>query len=256
MVEQADADSVSGGLGGETGPMALSSYGQGFEKIIKTAQAANLKIIVGLEPFSWFGTVHYLNEWTALYCHSHNIPVIDYASALGGAGLGPYGYKDTQPVYLAQPQSDPNTGQETALLTSAGYDLITDMALTQIGLTTGAFTLKGGYLNANVLNNAGGDARVQYGANQALTTSPIQFTPYGIYSDGKTRIMNNEQASPFGGLGTWSSSNPVVVSIPQYGSGLAKGYGSGTAMVLFMAPDGHVFSGWGMTVDAPYGVTF
>ncbi len=73
--------------------------------------------------------------------------------------------------------------------------------------------------------------------NSPVDGSIIQFTPYGQYSDGKTRIMNNNAAS-INVLGTWTSSNQLVIQIPATGNGVATAWGPGTANVHFTAPSG------------------
>jgi Bacterial Ig-like domain (group 2) len=248
MVEEADADGLDDG--GNQQALILASYAHNFEQIIQTAQAAKLKIIVGLEPFSIIGNVGQLNAWTKLYCFAHNIPVVDYASAINGAGFA----ADRAPTAPAPVffTADPNNLYLNTL-TPAGYALITDMAETQIGLTSGAFTLTHGYLGADILPDLE-DAETEVGGNSPVDGSTVQFTPYGQYSDGKTRIMNNNAASP-NGLGTWTSSNQAVVQIPATGNGVATAWGPGNANVKFTSPTGITFSEWTMYVgvDDPCG---
>ena len=248
MVEQADADGEN--AGGNQQAFVLSGYAHYFEQIIQTAQAAKLKIIVGLEPFAFIGPVSQFNAWTKQYCLAHNIPVVDYASAIEGAGFAANsGGNDPPPVFYTAPPNPTNNPLLLALptLTDAGYALITDMAATQIGLTAGTFKLTHGYLNATILPDLE-DAESEVNGNSPVDGSTIQFTPYGQYSDGKTRIMNNNAASP-NGLGTWTSSDPAVVQIPATRNGVATAWAPGTANVKFTAPNGITFSEWTMYVS-------
>jgi hypothetical protein len=250
MVEEADAD----GADGDSNPQALilSTYAHNFEQIIKTAQAAKLKIIVGLEPFSLFyANVTQLNAWTEQYCLAHNIPLVDYASAINGAGFA--ANNPAPAFYTTFP--DPNgPAQFLPVLTPAGYALITDMAETQIGVTAGTFKLTHGYLNATILPDLDNNTP-EVNGNSPVSGSIIQFTPYGQYSDGKTRIMNNNAAT-INGLGTWTSSNQGIIQIPATGNGIAKAWAPGTANVKFIAPNGITFSEWTMYVGSYQGIEF
>jgi hypothetical protein len=247
MVEQGDADGISDG--GNQQALILAAYAHGFEQIIKTAQTAKLQIIVGLEPFSIFGEAYQLNNWTKLYCQVHNIPVIDYASAINGAGFAAnWQENDPAPVFYTSQPEPVFTGLLNSTLTTAGYALITDMAETQIGLTAGTFKLVKGYLNATILPDVE-DPESEVNGNSPIDGSIIQFTPYGQYSDGKTRIMNNLAAS-LNGVGTWTSSNQSIVQIQPNSNGVATAWGQGTANVHFIAPNGITFSEWTMYVFA------
>jgi hypothetical protein len=247
MVEEGDSDGED--AGGNQQALILAAYAHGFEQIIKTAQAAKLQIIVGLEPFAVIGDITPLNNWTKLYCLSHGIPVVDYASAINGAGFAAnWPENDPAPVFYTSQPNPIIPGLFTSTLTTAGYALITDMAETQIGVTAGTFKLTHGYLNATILPDLE-DPESEVNGNSPVDGSIIQFTPYGQYSDGKTRIMNNNAAS-INGLGTWTSSNQAVVQIQGSGNGVAYAWAPGTAAVKFTAPNGITFSEWIMYVGA------
>jgi hypothetical protein len=208
-----------------------------------------LKIIVGLEPFSLFGNVAPLNDWTKLYCFAYNIPVVDYASALNGAGFAANfsgTTTDPPPMFYTSVNIFNIPGLYISTPTTAGYALITHMAATQVGLTAGLFKLTHGYLNATILPDIE-DPEPEVNGNSPVDGSIIQFTPHGQYSNGKTRIMNNNAAS-VNGLGTWTSSNPLIVQIPATGNGVATAWGPGTANVHFTAPSGITFSEWTLYV--------
>lgn len=238
MVGQADADAQN--AGGNQEALVFAIYANGFETIINTAQAAKLKIIVGLEPFAQIGDIGHFNDWTMQYCAAHNIPVVNYAAALG---VG----------FYTAPAPDPSGGPPALpTLTPAGYALITDMAQTQIGLTSGAFTLTHGYLSATILPDLENPEPI-VGGNSAVDGSTVKFTPYGQYSDGKTRIMDN--VGLYGDLGTWTSSNLAVIWIQNGQGGVATAWGPGKANVKFTSPTGIVFNEWTMNVyvDDPCG---
>jgi hypothetical protein len=246
LVGQADEDGTD--AGGNQAAVIFAAFATNFEKIITTAQGAGLKIIVGTIPYSAHGSVTVLNEWIFAYCNAHDIPVINYAFALNsGTGFaadrGP-----TTPVYYNNAGSSPVPTLPT--LTSAGYDLITDMAQTEIGLVAGSFSLTGGYLQDVALEDLE-DAQSQVNQNTVVDGSTVQFTPWGEFSDGSARIMNN--ADQDGHVGLWTSSTPEVVTVDQHGVGTSFSHGSSN--VHFVSNSGIQFSEWieNVNVDDPSG---
>jgi hypothetical protein len=249
LVGQADEDGTN--AGGNQAALIFAVFATNFEKIIATAQGAGLKIIVGTIPYSAQGNVTTLNQWIFEYCNAHQIPVINYAFALNsGTGFaadrGP-----TTPVYYNAASNSPVPTLPT--LTSAGYDLITDMAQTQIGLAAGSFSLTGGYLQDVALEDLE-DAQSQVNQNTVVDGSTVQFTPWGEFSDGSTRIMNN--ADQDGHVGVWSSSSPNVVSMSQHGVGTS--FSQGSSNIHFVSNSGVQFSEWSeyVNVDDPSGGSF
>jgi uncharacterized protein YjdB len=73
----------------------------------------------------------------------------------------------------------------------------------------------------------------------------LQFTPIGQYSDGSTHPQLNTSFA--GASGTWTSSNPQVMSMSQ--TGRAASLTPGTAIIKYTAPNGVQFSEWIMYVD-------
>lgn len=250
LVGQADADGQDDG--GNQAALIFAAFATNMEKIITTAQAAKLKIIVGTIPYSALGNLAPLNLWLFQYCNTHGIPMINYSFALNsGAGFAASRAPVApQPVYY-----NPTTNSVPGLpslptLTSAGYDLITDMAETQIGLTAGTFRLLRGYLNDVTLEDLE-DAQSSLNNNTVVDASTIQFTPYGEFSDGKTRIINN--ADQYGHVGTWTSSSPTVVYMDQFGVGTS--FSKGSSNIHFVSNSGVPFNEWTMytVVDDPSG---
>jgi hypothetical protein len=244
LVGQADLEGIDSG--GDQAAFIFAAFATNMERIISTAQAANLKIIVGTIPYAAHGDLETLNQWLFLYCNSRKVPVVNYAFALnsgkGFAASRPGAFP--APVYY-NPRPDPNVEPlSEPSLTSAGYDLITEMAATQIGLTSGAFHMTGGYLQSVTLN-ALEDPEPTVNGNSLFDAGVVQFTPWGTFSDGKARVLNN--ANQFGHVGTWSSSAPNVVLMDQYGVGTACS--KGTANVHFTSNLGLIFKEWTMYVE-------
>ena len=245
LVGQADADGVDDG--GNQQALIFAVFATNFEKIITTAQAAKLEIIVGTIPYASIGDVAPLNLWLLQYCNAHGIPVINYDFALnGGQGFAASqgGSVAPPPVYYNQPTTSVQGLPSLPSLTSAGYNLITDMAETQIGLTAGTFKLIGGYLNDVTLEDLE-DAQSVLNGNTVVDGSTIQFTPYGEFSDGKTRIINN--ADQYGHVGMWTSSSPTVVYMNQFGVGTS--FSKGSSNIHFTTNSGITFSEWIMFTD-------
>jgi hypothetical protein len=244
LVGQADEDGID--AGGNQSALIFAVFATNMEQIIATAQAAKLKIVVGTIPYSAKGDLGPLNQWIFQYCNAHNVSVINYAFALNSGKGFAANHGSSQypaPVYY-NPAPDPQAPLTEPSLTSAGYDLITDMAATQIGLTEGTFRLTGGYLNTITLDDLE-DAQPVLNGNTLVDAGTVQFTPYGEYSDGNTRILNN--ADQYGHVGVWTSSAPSVVSLDAYGAGTA--FRKGSANVHFVSNTGMAVSEWTMFVN-------
>ncbi|MGC2399159.1 MAG: hypothetical protein WA510_05235, partial [Acidobacteriaceae bacterium] len=81
LVGQADADGLSDSY---PGAIEFGLFATNFDKIIATAQAAKLKIIVGTVPWASYGNLTPFNDWIFQYCNAHSVPVINYDFALNG----------------------------------------------------------------------------------------------------------------------------------------------------------------------------
>jgi hypothetical protein len=220
VVGQIDADGASPG---NQPAFLLAVFASNIEKIIATAQNAHLKIILGTIPYASHGDVGPLNLWLFQYCGTHGIPIVNYAFALNsGTGFAASRAPVAPPPAYYNP-SNPPSGATFPTITSAGWALITDMAETQIGLTEGLFKLVGGFINDVVLEDLENSESVT-NSNSFVDGSTVQFTPYGEFNDGKTRILNN--ADQYGHVGTWVSSSSKVVTLNQYGVGISLSKGS------------------------------
>jgi hypothetical protein len=165
-----------------------------------------------------------------------HIPVVNYDFALNsgtGFAAGP-----VTPAYYVGP-TNPTSGVPNFTLTSQGWDLITDMAETGIALASGV-KLTGGYLQT-VVQNDNGETTIN--GNTVDDASIVQFTPWGQYSDGSTHIMNNADIN--GHIGTFTSANPLVISVDQ--NGVGTGLDVGSAGVHFSTLSGSMINEWIMT---------
>ena len=135
-----------------------------------------------------------------------------------------------------------------AIPTEAGSQYLTQMA--QTAIATYGLTIKGGYLNNVQAVDGLNDGQPPFvpSVNDVAIGAGVQFTPQATWSDGVTRPMQNV---PYGGAaGTWTSSNPKVMSVNQ--QGFAYAFTPGTAQIWFKSASGQTFSPWTMTVFAPY----
>ena len=132
---------------------------------------------------------------------------------------------------------------------AAGYALMTQLAQTAIANLTA--TLKAGYLQNLELGSADVTiARTNF--NSVSSGERIQFTPYGIYSDGSTHQQLNENFA--GATGTWTSSNPSIMFVSP--TGMAWALNTGTATIRYTPANGVKFSSWVMYVSCgPFGPT-
>jgi hypothetical protein len=131
-----------------------------------------------------------------------------------------------------------------------GYEFITQLA--QTAIQTLNLTIKSGYLSTMWSDNLITGAST-YQVNSVPTGAGLQFTAEATWSDGVTRPMWNypfQGAFNIASLGTWSSSNPKVMTINQFGHAVA--YTSGTAQIWFKSATGQTFSPWTMTVSPWY----
>jgi lysophospholipase L1-like esterase len=223
-----------------------SAFMTSLEEMVSMAKAANIKVILGIEPVAWASASppypQQLNAIVAAYGAQNNIPVINYEDALcqcvssiGGPAYGPSaGY---------------NNSGAGAGATPAGFALMTIMAeatINTLGQIPGGGYLQNIELSNNPLNIAAPSSPLLTNVNTVGPGFVLQFTPYGWYSNGLVEPFIN--SNYVGSSGTWASSNPLVMYVSQ--TGVAWALTPGTAAITYTAPSGVKFSEWIMYVEA------
>jgi hypothetical protein len=224
---------------------ALPDFLANLNTMVKEAKAANIKVLLGMEPSSLSFEPPYLekmNSVIANYGAANNIPVINYEGALcgcngsgGGTGIG-YAWANNSSLL--------NTDSNGAVAPSpVGYSLMTQMAETAIA--TMNLTLKSGWLqNVQQVNTNEDSPPAPLDVNTVAPGAVIDFAPTGLYSDGSQQPLFNSNFQ--GSNGTWTSSNSLVLYISS--TGLAWAISSGSAIIRYTSPSGVSFSEWIMYV--------
>lgn len=238
----------------DTSPNAVSGGVPGFaiilDQMVKQAQAANIKMILGLTPSA--GNIGFgdyssplFNDIVAAYGAAHNIEVVNYADALCEcvSAVAP----KMPPLSLEQMTPVPSGNNSPPILgllpTPAGYALMTTLAQTAIADQT--LTLKSGWLSNVVAPNFAVLPSGGTNLNTCGQLCVIQFTPIGVYSDGSQHPLVNTTWN--GNNGTWTSSNPLVVSVNQ--QGLATALTIGTATIKYTPASGVKINAWTMNIQ-------
>jgi hypothetical protein len=232
-------------------PMGVAWHGweEDIVAMVGMAQKANIKVILGnipglLEaPYDDQG-VQFFNAWLARYGLANNIPVVNYHDALcqcvgltTASDIFPYALSVQPPLY---PDGDSTPS-------ATGWQLMTQMA--QTAIATYDLTIKSGYLSNAVTRPAYNGGGLPLQQNSVIEGTELLFIPQAKWSDGIVRPMLNQD---FSGLkGTWTSSNPAVMTVNQQGQAYA--YSAGTASISFISANGVHFSPWVMTVSELYG---
>jgi hypothetical protein len=237
-------------------PLVNSIFVLNIEQIVTQLQAAGIKVILGTEipsAPSQLGMTE-MNGFVLQYGAAKGLPVVNYSNALYGYQNGAY----YPPVMNSNPTSYQPQGYVTTNTTlfpevplpipsAAGYALMTQMAQTAIA------TLEGAKLQSGWLENIGfGMGRSSdfptpvFNQNAVAPGWALQFTPDGTYSDGVTRQILTSNIT--GASGTWTSNNPAVMYVNQYG--YAEALSPGTAWIFYTSPEGVTFSPWVMTVGS------
>jgi hypothetical protein len=245
----------------EVGDSTWRLYSQGFltslTQMVQEAKAANIQVVLGLEPANFVGSfasgalIEGLNSLVASYGAINNIPVINYGDALcncvgstGGSGSGPLPNLTASwtpyvvPDFITAPD-----GEQIAGPSPYGYALMTEMA--EATINTPNAKLTGGYLQdieQGIPNETSNGPAPN--VNTVYPGAVIQFTPYGIYSNGLVEPLLNSNVA--GSTGTWTSSNPLVMYLSQ--KGLAWSLSPGTAIIRYTSPGGVSFNEWVMYV--------
>jgi hypothetical protein len=271
-------------------PDAVSSHGPTYAglvpgflstltAIVKEAKAANIQVVLGLEPFIPNLNTYVLPQINAAIVNfgaANNIPVINYADALCAcvnSTTGPTNVEDvngnlsgnyftvarnTFQQYGGGSFIGPATAASFAaypglpwdndfVVTPAGYNLMTQMAESTIDTLN--LKLVGGWLSdvEQPDENTGTTGGPITNINTVTTPSVVNFIPIGLYSDGSQHPMLNSSFQ--GSSGTWKSSNPLVMTVNQLG--VAWSISPGTTIIRYTAPNGVAFSEWVMYVNSP-----
>jgi lysophospholipase L1-like esterase len=222
-----------------------SGFTTSLQQMVTMAKAANIKVILGLEPLQWAYPYaippdpQQLIAIVAAYGASNNIPVVNYGDALCecvGSISGP--------AYGAG-YNLPSPGGPTP----AGYALMSQMAevaiLNTLGQQPGGGYLQNIELSDQPLNIAIPPAPLQSNVNTVGLGFQLHFTPYGWYSNGLVEPFVN--STYVGSSGTWTSSNPLVMYVNQ--TGVAWALSVGKANITYTSPTGVRFNLWTMTVQ-------
>ncbi len=247
MVGSSDADNDDDAVFQSTMPSFLSN----LEAMVQQAQAANIKVILGIEPSNLSDDSLQLEQINSIienYGAANNIPVIDYEGALCGANCSGNGtavaYTWTGGNAFTNPA--PNGENDGPIPSAVGYSVMTQMA--ESAINTLSLTLKGGWLQDVQQGNGNGNPLTATpDVNTVQPSAVLQFTPTGLYSDGSQQILLNTNFQ--GSNGTWTSSNPLVMYVSP--TGMAWALSQGTAIIHYTPPSGVAFSEWIMYVQPP-----
>ncbi len=192
-----------------------------------------------------------INSIIAAYAAENNIQLVNYGDALcqcvGALGQpteGPNNFQQLVNTIRALPSSTPGPYIPTLLPTTAGYALMTQLAETAVA--NEYLTIQSGWLSDLAMPNStlgllGGNLS---NLNTAPPAAILQFTPIGYHSDNSQHTQSNTTWD--GANGTWTSSNPLVMSVSQ--QGLAVATTPGTATIKYTQASGVDFHSWVMTV--------
>jgi hypothetical protein len=228
--------------------LTFSNFLSNLDSMVKEARAANIQVILGIEPqnLAFGGPIEPINSILANYGAANKIPVINYGDALcgcvGATGAISVGYDFASQNALMVPATD-QIG--TALIPSAtGYALMTQMA--EAAINTIHATVERGYLQNIQQANDNEDNGPTFNVDTVNVGAVVQFTPRALYSNGSVQpILNSNFA---GSSGTWTSSNPLVMYVSQ--KGLAWSLSTGKAIITYTSPTGIRFSEWVMNISS------
>jgi hypothetical protein len=202
MIGEGDADATDDASFQLASPYFLTK----LNAIVQEAKAANIKVILGLEPsiLTYSGELESINSVIESYGAANNIPVINYGDALCGCvgsiliplqpsdiGIDVFGTYGGGPYIVATVNPVPFSPKY--VVSPTGYNLMTQMA--ENAIATLNLTLEAGYLqnveqyNDNVVFTSGTAAPIN--VNTVYPGAVLQFTPVGLYSDGSYHSLLN-----------------------------------------------------------------
>jgi hypothetical protein len=251
FLETGESDLVEGNSSATRWGMQFEDVAEGVISIVQAAKKANVKIIIANINDGFTDT------WLQGFAQNENIPIVNFATALSQAcTYKAYPPSLTPPCSVDAAGQSPSDGGPFSITVpnDAGFQIVTQLA--QTAIATYSLKIKGGYLGDFLVYSGDNDPNTyppsRTSVNAVSPGATVQFTPQATWTDGVTRPMTNV---PYGGaLGTWSSSNPKVMTVDQ--QGFAYAYTPGTATIHFTSATGQVFSPWGMTVVQWYAGEF
>jgi hypothetical protein len=222
---------------------------------ITMAQAAHIPIFIGIEPIQFVGYMSYPQMDLVAYAvaSKYGVPMINYSGAVtdGETGYAGSGGSDGGTAHtFSNAFFIPSTTNYYSTLTPtpAFYAIMTMMA--QTAFATLNVQPKSVYLQDLLIE--GNECIGCNGVPNVNTVSPgnsLQFYAVISYANGvaaqaalNTNFLTNTN-------GTWTSSNPAVGVVNQFGAFWA--INQGTTIVKFTLPNG-VWNEWIMYVGAPF----
>ena len=209
-----------------------------FTNLVNSVLNAHLKLVVGTIPFTTFNDPKPYNDFIFTLCASKGVPVIDYYTLLRRWNDN---FEGTE-YWIPE-----SATVSTPSITNKGYAIMNSLAASVFDQDLNGATLKAGYLGNDTLQMVGDPPFIPAsGQNTVAPNTKQHWQAYGQYSDGSTAMIENANIN--GVYGTWTSSNPAVISIDQYGTSWALGLG--TANIHFTTLSGVTINEWTMNVVA------
>jgi hypothetical protein len=203
-----------------------------FTSLVDSVLAAHRKLVVGTIPFTIFNDPTPYNDFIFAYCASKGVPVINYGDLLRHANEN---FEGTQ-YWIPQSET-----VSIPSITNKGYAIMNGLASSVLNQTLNGVTLKAGYLGVDTLQMIGDPPFLPAsGLNTVAPNTEMHWTPWGQYSDGTTAPIQNANVDHV--LGTWTSSNPLVVKINP--DGTAWSLAPGSANIKFTTFAGVTLNEW------------
>jgi hypothetical protein len=208
-----------------------------YTSLVNSIIASHRKVILGTIPFTFFNDPKPYNDFIFTLAAEKGATVIDYYTLLRHANDN---FEGTQ--YFI-----PASGTALPSISAVGYQLMTATVNNVINQVVNGVKLKSGFVGNDALQGVGDPPHIpQTGLNTVAPGTKQHWQAYGQYSDGSTATI--QSANINGVYGTWTSSNPAVVSIDPYGASYTLGLG--TANIHFTTLSGVTLNEWTMNVVA------
>jgi hypothetical protein len=241
--------------------LATAELEEGLVSAITQAQAAGIPVLVGLEPLECTSSfaVQQMDLIAYGVATKYGVPIINYSGAFSNAQTGwngvAYGFASYGGVAAAFAGSSVGLFTPTRTATSlniysanqptaAGYAIMTMMAQTAFD----TLNAQPRSLYLQDLLTAGNECCAPWGTipnvNTVTPGNTVQYYTVISYTNGVTGVGFNTNFLTSTN-GTWTSSNPLVGIVNQYGQFWA--INQGTTTVKFTLPNG-VWNEWIMYV--------